>query len=344
MAQSYISLKKSSPVIMGYICSGCGFPIITIATINTDATQYYSFSQTKAQETAELECDKAIQFEINRIKNCISNQEPLSVDINTVSGWHYGSSCKSSIKDILTPCPNCFNIEKWQKENGHSSSPENYPTIFDNIELAENWARVIIKNLMQEIDNKRSDDNLVNSAKQRTIKLSAYNKNLEQQLLQIPELSEKSKIEQEKNKATSQQKNLAIFDFKGKKVLKLKIKSFDEKLKELKQTISKKETEPRRLIQNNKLELQKVQPIAYGYANEIIINQFYKTLVYLISPNDIPDEQASSVKYDLYNETITTEEIKDTPQIQFCKKCGFKLLPDSDFCSNCGDEIGKDIL
>ena len=62
MAQSYISLKKSSPVIMGYICSGCGFPIITIATINTDATQYYSFSQTKAQETAELECDKAIQF------------------------------------------------------------------------------------------------------------------------------------------------------------------------------------------------------------------------------------------------------------------------------------------
>ena len=112
MAQSYISLKKSAPVVLGHICSNCGFPILTVATIHTDATQYYTFSQTKAQETAEQECNKAIRFEKERIKAAIHKREPLSVDVNVVSGWHYGSHCDSSIKGVTTPCPNCCNIEK----------------------------------------------------------------------------------------------------------------------------------------------------------------------------------------------------------------------------------------
>lgn len=344
MAQSYVSMRKNAPVIMGYICSGCGFPIITVATINTSATQYYTFSQTKAQETAEQECNKAINFETDRINNSLHKHEPLSVDVNTVSGMHYGSYCVSSIKEVMTPCPNCFNIEKWQKGNGHSTGPKNYPTIFDTVEAAENWARDIIANLMQEIDSKRSNLNEVNRAQQTTARLSMHNKELEQQLLKIPELSKRLEIEQEKKDAVLQQNNLAIFNFKEKKILRTKIKTINEQLAELQQIISMKEAGPRNLIQNNKIELQKVQPIAYGYTNEISINQIRKTLVYLISPNEIPNEPEDSVEYDLIEEIVPANEIEEAPQVKFCKNCGFKLLVDSAFCSNCGGKIERNIL
>ena len=350
MSQSYISLKKSAHVIIGHICSDCGFPIITVATINTEAIQYYTFSQTKAQETASQECSKAIRFEIDRINNYTYQREsiyqykPLSFDINTVSGSHYGSYCVSSIKDITTPCPNCFNIEKWQKENGHSSGSENYPTIFNSIEAAENWSRNIIADLVREIDSKRSLPNEINVAQQTTIRLTICNKELEQQLLQMPELSQQSEIKQEKKQAESQLKNLAIFNFKGKKVLKAKIKAYNEQLKELEQIIARKEAGPRNIIQKNKLELQKVQPIAYGYTNQITIKQIRNTIVYLITPNKIPNEQVNSDKNNLIDKIITTNEIEEAPQIKFCNKCGFKLLSDSTFCSNCGGKIERNIL
>ena len=62
MAQSYIELRKNAPAIIGCICSRCNNPIITFATITTHAVQHYSFLQTRAQEIAEEEADKAISF------------------------------------------------------------------------------------------------------------------------------------------------------------------------------------------------------------------------------------------------------------------------------------------
>ena len=338
MAQSYISLKKTATVIIGYICSGCGFPIISLATILTNATQYYTFSQYKAQETAEEKCDDAIQFETSRIRNCFENEDVLSLDMNTVPGYHYGSSCESSIKDISTPCPNCFNLEKWQVPSGNSLDCENYPTIFENIESAENWAKRVVADLMRQIDEKRSNKNTVDRAQKNAIKLSVDNNELEQSLLAIPELSKKSNLEQEKSIIMSQQKNLAIFDFKGNKILKTKLKCLNEELQALKAIISQKETEYYNLIHANMLELQKIQPIAFGYSNDVVINQDLQSFVYLISPNEIPcEEENLSTDDSLNEETLTTA--MDMQKILFCRKCGFKLLPDSDFCSKCGNKI-----
>ena len=40
-------------------------------------------------------------------------------------------------------------------------------------------------------------------------------------------------------------------------------------------------------------------------------------------------------------ETIDEEETEIKDKIVFCRKCGFKLIDDSEFCSNCGTNIIK---
>lgn len=45
--------------------------------------------------------------------------------------------------------------------------------------------------------------------------------------------------------------------------------------------------------------------------------------------NSLPEENQSS------------DPICTIPPIQYCRKCGFKLIDESDFCSNCGTPIEK---
>lgn len=56
---------------------------------------------------------------------------------------------------------------------------------------------------------------------------------------------------------------------------------------------------------------------------------------YEVSETKVPEETITA-----YKEASVQEE---KPQIRFCRKCGFELLPGSAFCSHCGTKIGEEI-
>lgn len=43
--------------------------------------------------------------------------------------------------------------------------------------------------------------------------------------------------------------------------------------------------------------------------------------------------------YGVTKETVTASE---NPKIKYCRKCGYELIGNSDFCSNCGTQIARE--
>lgn len=41
-------------------------------------------------------------------------------------------------------------------------------------------------------------------------------------------------------------------------------------------------------------------------------------------------------------DSSVSTEVASTPEIRYCRKCGYELIGNSDFCSNCGTQIAKE--
>ena len=55
-------------------------------------------------------------------------------------------------------------------------------------------------------------------------------------------------------------------------------------------------------------------------------------------------ENDSELISDVGNETVLAagDDLKGSlPEIRFCYRCGFELIPGSDFCSRCGAKLDK---
>lgn len=287
MAQSYVTVPRTSLVFIGHICSNCGAPIVTTAKIHAKALQHFMHDMDRAYDNAEKECEKAIIFEKSRIKNCVNTHEELFVNATTVSKSHYGDSCVSSIIDISTPCLNCQHLEKWQAQNGVSTRSENFPKVFEDLEEAEEWAENIIINMKNDISKKRLSQDKVDAAAQESSALIDKIKSYKQMLLEIPERIELDQLNKEKEELIVEQKNVAILNFKKSRLIKSKLAEINQKSIKLNATILQLESEPKKLLQDANLKLYENSLVAYGFYENINILTSYNTKVYLIKPKTI---------------------------------------------------------
>ena len=103
------------------------------------------------------------------------------------------------------------------------------------------------------------------------------------------------------------------------------------------------------------MSLQKNQVLAFGCTGKIVVRELQKALCYIVEPNEIPNEKIQQYRSSpngikavsltfkdgaSENKYINENEVSpETEQVLFCRKCGFRLLPDSTFCSKCGSKV-----
>lgn len=358
MASSRMIATRKQQVFMAHICSNCGFPVITVVQIQSKAEKSYTFSQSKAAQIASETADNAIEHEIHRIESCGHTKSPLMEKEKKPIMISPGYFCESSISGFASHCPNCSNIEPWKsatpalsKINMDALTEENFPVVFKDANEAEKWARDYILGMIADIENKRKDPLLVRQAEISALQSIKTIQSLEKQLADIPERKEKELLSSQLQEYKAYQNQLGLLDVKGKKEANAQIKVLELKLADISKAIADKADPLQTVIKQEQSELLPVQAIAFGCTGAVTTQRSGYTMSYHYEPNPISeqlsaeDPEAAEEKTEI-NHVDTArplpEENNDAfsqDEIIFCRRCGFKLLPGSIYCTQCGVKV-----
>lgn len=334
-------------VFMAHICSECGFPMITVVHIEAEAQKTYTFSQSKAEQIASETAENAIRDEIRNIEACYSTKQ-LLVGTHKGSGMIVpGHFCTSFFSGFASPCPQCCNIEPWKNPSSAKKMDEldrdNFPIVFTDADKAEMWAFDKVRKMVADIDEKRRDDITVKKAIEKVVDSKIKMKAWLKEFNSIPEAVECNRLKSELSDSEKMKSQLGIFDMKGKRAINEKIKILQLQVKDLNDIIAKKQTPIARRIVNLRTQLLTIQSIAFGCSDNVLNRKNGNAISYFLSPNDIPEEIRRRIESsDTYESTgtvgLSKEEASDEKPC-FCRKCGFKLLPGSIFCTRCGTKV-----
>lgn len=356
MGRDRIMATRKRCVPIAYICSACKMPIYTALEVEVHAEKVYTiFSQSKAEKRLEEIAEIAIEREIRRVENCYVKQTTL-VRERDWKEWSGDEGYISSLNGIDYFCPSCKNVELWQMpskmmENNSKKISElqkvNFPTVFKDVEAGVKWVYDVACKLMEEIEEKRKDSLEI---KQATFKATESVKKIQQlqyEITEMPEVKIKEKIEGELHKYKEQKKKIGILDFKRKKEVDLNIRMLEMKLNDIDEVVSEKIRPINDKIKSEKCELIYNQAVAFGTTGKVVVKKLGSTLGVGYKPNSFPNDliigldeevQKNDENSGLINEMETiSETIKN--EMLFCRKCGFKLIPNSKFCTRCGTMI-----
>lgn len=354
MASSRIISTRSQRVFMAHICSECGFPMITAVQIEAEAQKVYTFSQSKAEDIANETARNAIKKEIQKIESCYSTKQPLNFTQKGSGMIGYGHFCTSSLSGFFSYCPKCLNIEPWKstssKKRMDELEKENFPVVFKYLNEAEMWASNKVRGMIDSIITKRENCLEVERAISEVKKMNAKILILEHQMNSFPEQEDFDVLNKELLVAKEQKECLGLFDFKEKKNLSERIKTLEQQVIVLKETLDKKIRPIAREIVTLGNELLIIQAIAFGCSDKVVSEQKGNSYSYFLSPNEVPgdimEEIENQVARTLNNKQtvhvgseILVEESECREDAVYCRKCGFKLLPDSSFCTKCGSKV-----
>ena len=354
MSSSRMISTRKQGVFMAHICSECGFPQITVVQIEAEAQKEYIFSQSKAEQIAIETAENAICEEINRIESCYQTKLPLVGKRNGSSMIAPGHFCTSSFSGFASFCPKCLSIEPWKstssKKNMDDLVKDNFPVVFKDADKAEEWAFDKVRDIVAEISAKRENPAEIEKAIASVKEAKADILSLTHQMNSLPEQIEFDRLNEELKALRSKKANLGLLDFKAKKIIKEKIKILEPQVKSIKAVLDSKIEPLARQIITLGNNLLKTQAIAFGYTDDIMSKNSGNAFSYFFSPNDIPYEIMEEIENksqilsneespkDINNESVVEEPQGNNDAI-YCRKCGFKLLSNSTFCTKCGSKI-----
>jgi len=199
----------------------------------------------------------------------------------------------------------------------------------------------------EKIEEKRNDILLVEQSLTKSVESTKRIQLWQQQLIEIPELKDSEKIKNELQQYRIRKKQLGLLDFKGKKEVNSSIKILELKLEDVNKIISRKMKPINDNIKREQEELLHNQAIAFGLTGNIVVKKQGMSFSYFYEPNRIPEELILTPSKDDLTEEENSVVINEPNEqsekrhdkINFCRKCGFKLIPDSAFCTKCGSKV-----
>lgn len=353
MSSPRIIATRRQKVLMCHICSTCHCPVISVVQIDAESQKSYSMSRQKAEQIASETAENAIEHEIERIESCKTNKTILTSTEFKKSMISPGYFCTSSISGFNWPCPICNTTEPWQTLNSSNKienlCPENFPIVFTKIEDANTWAYDYVFKTINYIHEKHKDNALVKQATIATLKEQREIDKLEETLNSIPELQEKQLLKDHLKECQTRKSQLGILDLKRQKETKTQIKANELKLSDISQIIFEK-TNPL-VLHINKLKASQRywQAVAFDCVDEVAMKDTYNSVSYYYIPNEIPanilhstltSQQDDNQSEAVHEHTMDSKKMQSNNDVKFCRKCGFKLLSGSIFCSKCGTKVG----
>lgn len=342
MASSRMIATRKCSVFMAHICSKCEFPLISVVQIDAEAQKTYILSQKKAGRMASNMAEDAIEDEICRIESCRMNREVLTGKAKKRSMISPGYFCDVSFYGHQTKCPYCNNLEPWKGSSSEGKSidelaDDNFPIVFEDANAAENWAKGRVNELIQSINSRRQDADAVRNSIPRVLSIRRNLVKYSELSASIPEKIQLTQLKNQLINLETRKDQLGILDLKGKKELDLAIKATELKIADMSRLIAIKDAPYLEQIQVNRYSLLRAQAVAFGCTNQIVSIRNGNALSYLYATNDIPSEFLTGMNEDEEKPEMCEE--MQTSAISFCRKCGYKLLPDSVFCTKCGSRV-----
>ena len=353
MSSSRVIITARRSVFMSHICSRCGFPVVSVVQIQAEAQKTYDFFREKAERIATETANKAIEEEIFRIEGWWQEKKVLVGRLDKSSMISPGHFCTSSFTGHQTRCPNCWNLEPWKGQCvGQKKIDEIddscFPIVFRDAEKAEKWAIEYVSTMVDDINGLRTSASNIESNIITAVEYHHKLEKLQKQMEAIPERNYLAQQKQLLGSLQTQKEKLGILDLKKKKEINTNIKVVELKISDLNKVVSEKSAPIALEIESVKRTLIYAQAVAFGCNQTITTIKNGNAFVYKYKPFDIPSHLIESFKVnqpeamqatESDNHYVSGEPCAASDAPIFCRKCGYKLLPGSAFCSKCGTKV-----
>lgn len=376
MSSPKLNLNSEFLVHLFHVCSGCGFPVVSTAKILVSAQKATTLNTPEgARQILKKTTATAVQSAIDMINRCRKDRVALDPGVFGMHSMGLSHYYNSRFYGYETPCPYCLNIEPWQRVSGakHLLSEldeVNFPYVTRHLDKAEKWACDYVAELIDEIDELRSelDAEDIRKAETEAAQTAASIRDLVQIYSSLPERIRVKELETRFKELTKEKKLLGALELAKKAELSKSIKATQRALRVEKETLSESELPIKNQLRYEREKLLKAQATAFGCTDQIETVIALNSICYHYTPNEPGSESSEDTDYelelDLEDETefvqddetdrvqeddaelmqedeleneVKTETGEPTPS--FCRKCGNKLPDDSVYCPYCGSKI-----
>lgn len=357
MGLSYLSVIRSRDVYLVHVCSQCHMVVLSTVQITAFARIGYAHHADQAESTVEKTARNALAQEVRQLEACC--RDKTSFDWKGTNEPHVARnlSCNTTLCHLGSPCPSCGRVEPWESFSARISlsgkrltdlDASNFPKLYETKADADRAAKELVTQMIAQVNQARKNSEVVQQARQDAA-VSAQKVNaIQEEFRNLPEEKEKEQLSSQLAERKARQAKIGILDIKRNSENKKAIASLEATLAQLNQTIQQKRMDLQRRLNQALTAFLENQALAYGCTSDFLIQYAAGAQYYFYLAADTPSKPASSVC--IHQDDHPAPAKQDTPPPQlpgaekggYCPYCGFKLLPESRYCTKCGKKVTQE--
>lgn len=357
MGLSYLSIIRSRDVYLVHVCSQCHMAILSTVQITAFARIGYTYDADQAEGMVEKVARSALAQEVRHLDACC--RDKTSFDWKGTDEPHISRnlSCRTTLRHLGSPCPGCGRVEPWESFSARISlsgkrltelDASNFPKLYETMEDADRAAKELVTQMIAQVNQARKNSEVVQQARQAAAVSAQKVKAVQEEFRDIPEEKEKEQLSSQLAERKARKAKIGILDIKRNSENKKAIASLEATLAQLDQTIQQKRMNLKWRLNQALAEFLQNQALAYGCTSNFLIQYASGAQYYFYLAADTPSEPASSVC--IHQDNHPAPARQDSPPLQgpgaekhtYCSYCGFKLLPESRYCTKCGKKVTQE--
>lgn len=357
MGLSYLSITRSRDVYLVHVCSQCHMAILSTVQITAYARIGYTYHADQAESMVEKVARSALAQEVRHLDACCRDKTPFDWKGTDEPHISRNLSCRTTLRHLGSPCPSCGRVEPWESFSARISlsgkrltelDASNFPKLYETMEDADRAAKELVTQMIAQVNQARKNSEVVQQAKQDAAVSVQKVKAVQEEFRNIPEEKEKEQLSSELAERKARKAKIGILDIKRNSENKKAIASLEATLAQLDQTIQQKRMNLKWRLNQALAEFLQNQALAYGCISDFLIQYAYGAQYYFYLAADTPSKPASSAS--VYQADHPAPAKQDSQPLQgsgtekhtYCPYCGFKLLPDSRYCTKCGKKVSQE--